>query len=80
MKPESRELSEAERRMAEVLSHSERLPEGFGRALLNDLDRVLGGWFEYKKGCLELRLYRAASGIGVEISLKDCKLKTLKIL
>ena len=45
-----------EKRMADALNRSERLPEGFGKALLNDIDRVLGGWFAYGAGDLQLKI------------------------
>lgn len=72
--------SDPERRMAEALNRGDRLPEGFGKSLLNDVDRVLGGWFEYGAGDLNLKITPSGRNYYIEITLDAARLKTLKLL
>lgn len=72
--------TDPEKRMADALNRSERLPEGFGKALLNDIDRVLGGWFEYGAGDLQLKITPNGKSYFIEINVKGARLKSLKLL
>ncbi|HIU60466.1 MAG TPA: hypothetical protein IAB05_03620 [Candidatus Stercoripulliclostridium merdigallinarum] len=72
--------TDPEKRMADALNRSERLPEGFGKALLNDIDRVLGGWFEYGAGDLQLKITPNGKSYFIEINVNGARLKSLKLL
>ena len=72
--------TDPEKRMADALNRSERLPEGFGKALLNDIDRVLGGWFEYGAGDLQLKITPNGKSYFIEINVNGGRLKSLELL
>lgn len=71
---------ELTRKMQKTLGKDKSLPEGFGKMLLDELDRVLKGYFEYGEGDLALRLIPTGRGWAVEIILDAVRVKSLKLL
>lgn len=67
-------------KMQQTLVRDKSLPEGFGKMILDEADRLLSGFFEYGKGDLTLRLIPTGRGWAVEILLDAVRVKNLKLL
>ena len=71
---------ELTRKMQKTLGKDSSLPEGFGKMLLDELDRVMSGYFEYGAGDLALRLIPTGRVWSVEIILDAVRVKSLRLL
>lgn len=67
-------------KMQKSLGRDKAMPEGFGKMLMDELDKLMRGYFVYGEGDLMLRLTPTARGWAAEILLDADGIKSLKLL